>query len=67
MKREDFSVKVRRAADEASNNGKCWWVKKYILSSYLWRGPLRDIIKDKKFRESYETKENNLQTVDELC
>tara|TARA_R100001463_G_scaffold46825_2_gene95516 strand:- start:1070 stop:1294 length:225 start_codon:yes stop_codon:yes gene_type:complete len=68
----DFSVKVRKAAKEASDNGRCWWVESHILNSYLWRGPIKDLVKDRKIREhkneqTAEQKESNLQPVDELC
>ena len=70
MKKRDFSVKVRKAAKEASDNGRCWWIERHILNSYLWRGPIRDIIRQKKLREqeyeSEEQEESNLQPVDEL-
>ena len=31
---------VRRAADEVSDNGRCWWVKKFIImnSEQKWKG-----------------------------
>ena len=48
MKKEDFSVKVRKAAKKASDNGRCWWVEMHILNSYLWRGPIKDLNRERK-------------------
>ena len=67
---KDFSSKVRRAAKQASNNGKCWWVERYILNSYLWRGPNKLRKYTKQLKEPYhdeEENEVNLQSVNELC
>ena len=72
MKKEDFSVKVRKAAKKASDNGRCWWIEMHILNSYLWRGPIKDLNRERKIREqkneqTSKQKESNLQPVDELC
>ena len=64
----DFSAKVRKAAKKASNNGKCWWVERFILNSYLWRGPEADNKHIKQFKERYNVKEkqqDDLQGVGE--
>ena len=66
---KDFSSKVRRAAKKASNNGKCWWIERYILNAYLWRGPdkLKKYTKIPKEQCNDQEEEVDLQRVDELC
>ena len=71
MSSKDFSKKVRKAAKEASDNGRLWWIESYIINSYLWRGPTKELSRQKTDREQQndeiEEKESNLQPVDELC
>jgi len=66
---KDFSSKVRKAAKKASNNGKCWWVERFILNSYLWRGPdkLKKYELNPKEQSNEQEEKNDLQRTTELC